>query len=148
MATLLDAITGQEPWRQDARCLGTDPDLFFPIGSAHIDLRAREICNACPVRAECLDYAITNNEQHGVWGGLSTRERRRLADSKPVRAPRPRAVRRVVRHSAPKLAPCGTRAGYRRHLFDKEPTCQSCRAAHAEYKRAGRRRERRQEAAA
>lgn len=72
-------------WRLGARCRGEDAVWFFPPG--HIEhkaekdareLRARAICGGCPVRAECLDYALTVEEPHGIWGGLNELERRRL----------------------------------------------------------------------
>jgi WhiB family redox-sensing transcriptional regulator len=66
-------------WRQYARCLGADPDLFYPPpdneeGAA----AAKAICAICPVREPCLEHAITAREKLGVWGGLTERERRRL----------------------------------------------------------------------
>ena len=66
-----------EPWVADALCAQTDPDAFFPEkgGSTR---EAKRTCMACDVRAECLDYALRNNERYGVWGGLSDRERRKI----------------------------------------------------------------------
>ena len=63
-------------WMLEARCLDADPEAFFPEkgGSTR---EAKRICAACPVRAECLDYALRNDERFGIWGGLSERERRR-----------------------------------------------------------------------
>ena len=66
-------------WRQHARCLGADPDLFHPPsdieGAADA---AKAVCTLCPVREPCLEHAITAREKQGVWGGLTERERRRL----------------------------------------------------------------------
>lgn len=64
-------------WRDDALCAETDPESFFPEkgGSTR---EAKRICGSCPVRAECLEYALTHGERFGIWGGLSERERRRL----------------------------------------------------------------------
>ena len=55
----------------------TDPEAFFPEkgGSTR---EAKRVCSVCEVRAECLDFALTNDERFGIWGGLSERERRRL----------------------------------------------------------------------
>jgi WhiB family redox-sensing transcriptional regulator len=39
---------------------------------------ARRICADCPVRQSCLEYALANRIDHGVWGGCSERERRRI----------------------------------------------------------------------
>ncbi len=64
-------------WRDLAACRGADLDLFFPERGESAD-SARRICAACPVRQPCLDYAITNRIVHGIWGGLTERERRAL----------------------------------------------------------------------
>jgi WhiB family redox-sensing transcriptional regulator len=64
-------------WRQYARCLGADPELFYP-SSDDAAGAAKEICFVCPVREPCLEYAITAREKQGVWGGLTEKERRRL----------------------------------------------------------------------
>lgn len=64
-------------WQSDARCNDADPEIFFPErgGSSKA---ARAVCSQCDVRAECLEYALNNKEQFGIWGGTSERERRRL----------------------------------------------------------------------
>ena len=66
-----------ESWRQDALCAETDPEAFFPEkgGSTR---EAKKICTGCEVKAQCLEYALSNDERFGIWGGLSERERRRL----------------------------------------------------------------------
>jgi WhiB family redox-sensing transcriptional regulator len=66
-----------EPWYAKAACLDSDADCFFPEkgGSTRA---AKRICQTCSVTAECLDYALDNDERFGIWGGLSERERRRL----------------------------------------------------------------------
>lgn len=62
-------------WIAGALCAQIDPELFFPeTGGGEA---AKKICGCCPVREECLDYALTRREEWGVWGGLSTSERRR-----------------------------------------------------------------------
>jgi WhiB family redox-sensing transcriptional regulator len=64
-------------WQEDALCAQTDPEAFFPEkGGSTRD--AKRICAQCTVRAECLEYALKNDERYGIWGGLSERERRRL----------------------------------------------------------------------
>ena len=64
-------------WQERALCAETDPEAFFPEkgGSTR---EAKKICTGCEVRAECLEYALANDERFGIWGGLSERERRRL----------------------------------------------------------------------
>nr|WP_170977757.1 WhiB family transcriptional regulator [Blastococcus sp. CCUG 61487] len=64
-------------WRQLALCGETDPDAFFPEqgGSTR---EAKRVCAGCVVRTECLEFALSNDERFGIWGGLSERERRRI----------------------------------------------------------------------
>ena len=61
-------------------CKDTDPELFFPVGTTgqallQID-RAKQVCDECPVKIECLDFAIETNQDSGIWGGTSEDERR------------------------------------------------------------------------
>lgn len=64
-------------WQSDSLCAQTDPEAFFPEkGGSTRD--AKKICTSCQVRAQCLRYALSNDERFGIWGGLSERERRRL----------------------------------------------------------------------
>ena len=69
-------------WRDHAGCLGSDPDMFFPIGSTGAVLgeiqAAKAVCESCPVIEECLRYALVTNQESGVWGGTTEEERRRL----------------------------------------------------------------------
>lgn len=66
-------------WQLHAACLGVDPELFFPGKEHPADLAAaRAVCQDCPVRIDCLEYALANGEQYGIWGGRSERERRRM----------------------------------------------------------------------
>jgi WhiB family transcriptional regulator, redox-sensing transcriptional regulator len=66
-------------WRAHGACLSADPDLFFPISaagpSARQVARAKSVCAGCPVRRECLDFALNTHQVHGVWGGTSAEER-------------------------------------------------------------------------
>ena len=74
----VDPAEAEEPgWQEQALCAQTDPEAFFPEkgGSTR---EAKRICSGCEVRAECLEYALSNDERFGIWGGLSERERRRL----------------------------------------------------------------------
>ena len=65
-------------WMADGRCRDVSPDVFFPSDGAGVDV-ARQICGGCPVRVMCLEYALYHRIDHGVWGGASERERRRIA---------------------------------------------------------------------
>lgn len=74
--------TGPADWRGQGACRQEDPELFFPVAQtgpalAQLD-RARAICRRCPVRAECLSFALDTVQDHGVWGGTSEDERRAL----------------------------------------------------------------------
>jgi WhiB family redox-sensing transcriptional regulator len=63
-------------WQDRAICTGTHPDFFHPQrGEGPEVKRAQEICETCPVIAECREYALTYREPFGVWGGLSQRQR-------------------------------------------------------------------------
>lgn len=79
LPTLLPAeqVEGELAWQVDALCAQTDPEAFFPEkGGSTRD--AKKVCAACTVKQECLDYALSNDERFGIWGGLSERERRKL----------------------------------------------------------------------
>jgi WhiB family redox-sensing transcriptional regulator len=69
-------------WVERARCIGVDPELFFPVGSTGPALAqveaAKSVCARCDVRAECLEWALSTRQDSGVWGGLSEDERRSL----------------------------------------------------------------------
>lgn len=94
-----------QAWHDQAKCLASDPGLFFPekggtaYGAAQF---AKDICNGktgprdrpCPVLQECLEWAIVNNEGFGVWGGLSERERRRLRRERRLNAASPKGQRK------------------------------------------------------
>ena len=79
-------------WRAQARCLGSDPELFFPLGGTGEPLAqaetAKRICHECEVRDLCLQYALETNQVTGVWGG-TTEEERRSVRRNWVRAGRP-----------------------------------------------------------
>ena len=51
--------------------------IFFPETGEGVAF-ARQLCRRCPVKSECLDFAMATNESFGVWGGTSERERRRM----------------------------------------------------------------------
>ena len=64
-------------WMSHARCRGVSPSLFFPPGGEGV-LEARPVCADCPVCDACLQFALANDIDSGVWGGTSERERRRI----------------------------------------------------------------------
>ena len=69
-------------FRDRAACRDVDPELFFPIGSGPLAeaqiARAKAVCRACPVIAECLRWALDTGQTEGVWGGTDVAERRAM----------------------------------------------------------------------
>ena len=103
-----------DQWRDAAACLGTDyADLWFEHDYAPPPLAVRQICGSCPVQTQCLDYALQNNEEYGVWGGTTPRQRR--------------AMRRSIQH--------GTWNAYN----NLKCPCEPCKEAGREYHRKWRR---------
>ena len=74
----MDSVTKSAEWMARGNCRNFPPAMFFPSDGAGVE-RARAICAKCPVTSECLEYALTEHIDHGVWGGCSERERRRIA---------------------------------------------------------------------
>lgn len=73
----------QENWQEYAACRDEDPELFFPVsevgpGARQVE-QAKAVCARCTVRAECLRYALDAGLDHGVFGGTTDAERRKLA---------------------------------------------------------------------
>ncbi len=70
-------------WQPVALCSGNHSHLFFPPSTQERkeererrELRAKAVCQICPVKAECMEYALTIREPYGIWGGLTETERR------------------------------------------------------------------------
>lgn len=103
-------------WRDESSCKGMPAAIFF-VERGESDRPAKAICATCPVKQQCLDFALESGEQHGVWGGTSERQRRRMR----AKLPGFRAVKPV--------AECGTQAGAYRHYARHEPCCDACREA-------------------
>ncbi len=77
-----------DPWQLRAACRGPRSTVFFPPTSGERrderelrEARAKQICAECAVQAECLDYALSIKEPHGIWGGLNEAERSELLTS-------------------------------------------------------------------
>lgn len=111
-------------WAADANCRGLDSELFFPERGQSTS-EAKAICHECDVRAECLAYALNNGEHHGIWGGLSERERRVIRTKRSVLATGPLQRTTVQEH--------GTHTGAVQHRRLGTPPCQACLAAAAIY---------------
>ncbi|RJQ74231.1 WhiB family transcriptional regulator [Pseudonocardiaceae bacterium YIM PH 21723] len=90
-------------WRHRAACKTTDPELFFPVsevGPSTCQItEAKTFCNGgseqlpCPVRTDCLEWAMAHGADAGVWGGLTEDERRSLRRSRARRSKQAGEVR-------------------------------------------------------
>lgn len=68
-------IIQTESWTDRAACLTVDPDAFFPEKGKLNQIReAKAICDSCPVKAACGEYAFRTKQEHGIWGGLTVEE--------------------------------------------------------------------------
>lgn len=87
-------------WRDLAACSGRGTEAFFPIGhtrrSERLERAAKAICATCPVRDDCLFFALETMQNDGIWGGLNEDELRALR-----RTRRTRRTRRASRSSDP-----------------------------------------------
>lgn len=108
----LSAEPADEEWESQALCAQTDPEAFYPDKGGSTK-QAKDICLGCPVRLECLQYALDRDERFGIWGGLSERERRRLKR------------RQLAAPVFSKL--CGTLEGIEKHQRHHEQMCLPCR---------------------
>jgi len=85
---MYDYVGHDEGWRYEAKCQGRDTELWFPPRDKskyrNIAEKSKAVCYGkdglpeCPVRKQCLLYSEKMNEQHGIWGGMSHRERNAL----------------------------------------------------------------------
>ncbi|MET7271065.1 WhiB family transcriptional regulator [Streptomyces flaveolus] len=74
-------MTTTTHWQQDAACRGADSDELFAESTRQN--RAKQVCDGCPVRIDCLVEALDNRIEWGVWGGMTERERRSLLRRRP-----------------------------------------------------------------
>lgn len=70
----IEASTKADEWQKSGLCNQTDPESFYPEKGGSVK-HAKQICQGCEVRSECLEFALANNEVFGVWGGLTVEER-------------------------------------------------------------------------
>jgi WhiB family redox-sensing transcriptional regulator len=90
-ATAPAASGGQRrtDWLGNAACRDADPELFFPVSDVKAArtqvAAARKVCRRCPVRGTCLSWALDNEQEAGIWGGLTEEERRKLRRRQPDR---------------------------------------------------------------
>ncbi len=96
MESIRWAIWDVERWRQDAACRDVDPEVFFPVGvtgpAVTAIAAAKAICADCATQSACLEFAVSTNQEYGIWGGTSEEERRDIRRAR-------RAARRLRRAS-------------------------------------------------
>jgi len=73
----VDQIPDEYTWMLRGSCRGADTRAFFPSNGLGVEA-AQRVCRGCAVQSECLEYALVNRIEQGVWGGASERERRRI----------------------------------------------------------------------
>jgi WhiB family transcriptional regulator, redox-sensing transcriptional regulator len=80
MQTSAVSYPQHDGWAERGACRHSDPELFFPVADRGPALRqlakAKRVCERCPVRVQCLEYALQSGQRFGVWGGASEEERR------------------------------------------------------------------------
>lgn len=79
----LDVFENLPPDMPGALCAETDPEVFFPAPRSHggepgARAAAKKVCGVCEWRVKCLEWALEREEEHGVYGGLTPGERRRI----------------------------------------------------------------------
>lgn len=72
---ILDSATGDYQWADSALCAQVGGDLWYPEEGC-LGNDAKSVCKVCPVSAECLEFALINNEKFGIWGGVSPSKRK------------------------------------------------------------------------
>lgn len=72
-------------WMARGKCRELPPAIFFPSDGVGVEV-ARKICADCAYKEPCLEYALHHHVDHGVWGGTSERERRRMARRRRLEA--------------------------------------------------------------
>lgn len=81
----MSTLTSEQTWQDKAACRGPQAIVFFPPAQNERkdeklarEERAKDICRACSVRPDCLAYALSIREPHGIWGGTNEAERKQL----------------------------------------------------------------------
>ncbi len=74
----LSLLAHRPCWQRQASCRGAGTDLWFPVAADTVEA-ARAVCEACPVRRPCLEYAITSSMAlEGIWAGTTEVERAQM----------------------------------------------------------------------
>lgn len=82
-------------WMASARCRDLPPATFFPTNSTGV-VAARRVCASCDVSAQCLEYALEQHLDHGIWGGTSERQRRKILRTRRSAGPAERGAERTI----------------------------------------------------
>lgn len=77
--------TPEANWMNQGNCADRDPSTFFPSDGVGVEI-ARRICADCKVKTTCMEYTLKHHIDHGVWGGTSERERRRILRARNAEA--------------------------------------------------------------
>ncbi len=70
-------------WMARGNCRYEPPSTFFPSDGVGVEA-AKRLCETCSVKEQCLEYALENRIDHGVWGGTSERQRRRILKKRKI----------------------------------------------------------------
>ncbi|MGW4950630.1 WhiB family transcriptional regulator [Streptomyces parvulus] len=134
-------MTAVRDWELLSACRDHDPEIWF---SDRTRSRAKEICGGCLVQEECLAAVLAREDgvgkslRAGIAAGLTGAQRYEVAQEQAALRPAPAATKakQPTRAKARwKIAPCGTRPAYQRHLRNKEPIDEPCRIANNAYDR-------------
>jgi len=68
---------GNDEWRKDAECKGLDTSDFFTVDAVQVK-KIKKVCSECSVKRQCLQFALTNEISWGIYGGMTSRERRNV----------------------------------------------------------------------
>jgi WhiB family redox-sensing transcriptional regulator len=117
----LGRVFDDQPWRLEAACRGMDTRWFFPQRGESVR-EQYAVCNECPVKAPCLEYALQNKETSGIWGGTGERQRRRMRATMAM----PRRKRGPGRITGKQH---GSEYAYK---FCGPPKCEACKLARRE----------------
>ena len=97
----LENLVIPEELTKGGACAGSDLNIFFSENLGEIN-QALQICNSCPIRQQCIDYALFA-EEYGVWGGTTQAQRNKMRGGKPVFTLEERRFAVQFRNDAAKL---------------------------------------------
>jgi WhiB family redox-sensing transcriptional regulator len=98
-ANPLTDLFDRPAWHLRAACLGVDPELFYPERGGN-SVEPKKVCRGCPVREPCLEFAVTNNERYGIWGGVAARRYNEALRVKAAQAQASAEADDTIRHTS------------------------------------------------